>query len=341
MGGLTYRFHNHTITGMIHEVIAHYSIGKTVAVEPLGNAGGFSGCQLWRVTGPTGRYCLRRWPTAASLDRLRWIHDVLQFAYQHHCRQLIIPMRARTGDSLLAHASHYWELTPWAIGSADFTGQPSTRRLNSAIAMLADFHRATAAYSVETAVSPNLQQIMLRLENYDETIERLEPRLNFELGFLSRTQWQQMRSQASDLRHELLRELSELKETRIPVQPVIRDIHADHIFFDGDAVSALIDFGAMRTDTVACDLSRMLGSLVGDNSVRFEQSVERYETHRPLTVPERRLTRSMNRAGVLVGLLNWCQWIFVDQRRFESSISVRDRILHLLSRLQRINEAGL
>ena len=60
-------------------------------------------------------------------------------------------------------------------------------------------------------------------------------------------------------------ELRTAQRLRVPVQPCLRDVWHDHVLFVGDAVSGIVDPAAARTDTVAADISRLVGSLVGDD----------------------------------------------------------------------------
>jgi hypothetical protein len=48
----------------------------------------------------------------------------------------------------------------------------------------------------------------------------------------------------------------------VPLQPCLCDSWHDHVLFESDAVTGLIDYGSAKIDHVAVDLARMLGSLM-------------------------------------------------------------------------------
>ena len=78
-------------------------------------------------------------------------------------------------------------------------------------------------------------------------------------------------------------ELRVAARMRIPLQPCLRDVWHDHILFDGDAVSGVIDPSAARTDTIAADISRLAGSLVADDARGWDVAIAAYQSVRPLS----------------------------------------------------------
>ena len=129
--------------------LTRWPLPRTVCqIEPLGNAGGFSGSQLWRiVAGPT-RYCLRRWPRShPKPSQLEWMHHVLRQVAASGCAFVPLPLACRDGTTWTEVAGHRWELTPWMPGQASFRQQPTPRKLESAMESLARWHLAARTTS--------------------------------------------------------------------------------------------------------------------------------------------------------------------------------------------------
>ncbi|MBX9787991.1 MAG: phosphotransferase [Pirellulales bacterium] len=133
---------------------------------------------------------------------------------------------------------------------------------------------------------------------------------------------------------ELERRLTAAAKIRVPLQPALRDIHGEHVLFVGDQVTGIIDYGAMRFETVAGDIARLLGSLAPNDQSSWQAGFAAYETVRPLSTTERELVGVFDSSGVLLGAMNWLNWLFVEQRKFANLARVQMRITELLTRLR-------
>ena len=76
-----------------------------------------------------------------------------------------------------------------------------------------------------------------------------------------------------------------------PLQPCLCDVWHDHVLFDGDRVTGLIDYGAMKIDHPAVDLARLLGSLAEDDLAGWTIGLAAYREVRPLSGGEEELAR--------------------------------------------------
>jgi Ser/Thr protein kinase RdoA (MazF antagonist) len=130
--------------------------------------------------------------------------------------------------------------------------------------------------------------------------------------------------------------LSDTVRLSVPIQPAIRDIWRDHVLFLGNDVSGLVDFGALRPESVAADVARLLGSLVGDEAAGWQTGLTAYEAVRPLSSIERRLMTAFDQSGVLLSGLQWLSWVYLDGRIFEDRAAVEARLDELLARLERL-----
>jgi homoserine kinase type II len=97
---------------------------------------------------------------------------------------------------------------------------------------------------------------------------------------------------------------------RVPacrLQPCLRDIWHDHVLFEGEQLTGLIDYAAVGLDTPATDLARLLGSLVEDDPEQWRLAIAAYRERAPLSAEEEELARKLERTGVVVAVFHWVQ----------------------------------
>jgi homoserine kinase type II len=135
--------------------------------------------------------------------------------------------------------------------------------------------------------------------------------------------------------------LSPLASTSLPQQPCIRDIWRDHVLFDGQRVTGIVDFGAMQIDTPACDVARLLGSFVGDDVGGWREGLAAYTRIRPLSPAELLAVPALDHASTVLAGYNWIRWIYVDRREFDDPARIVTRLAQLLDRLNRIETAAV
>jgi homoserine kinase type II len=322
------------------EVLAAFGVACPPAgVRALGAAGGFSGARFWRIADRSGTLCLRRWPVEhPSSERLEFIHAVLRHVAQGGVRLVPVPRPTLNGTTFVRHDGHLWELTPWMPGEADFQRSPRPQKLAAALLALAHFHAAAADFPglPATAVSPGMARRVELLDRWlaggvDRLAEAITPALWPELYGRAGRIVMGFRFLAESIRPALARAAT--RPTAL--QPCIRDIWHDHVLFQGDAVTGLVDFGAVDRDSVACDVGRLLGSLAGDDPDLWRVGLESYQQIRPLGGGELEMVGCFDRSTVLMAGLNWLQWIYVDKRRFDDPRAVLRRIDEILLRLDR------
>jgi Ser/Thr protein kinase RdoA (MazF antagonist) len=325
-------------------VLRHYpDLGELKRMEPLAGAGGFSGALLWRLTTSDGFYCLRRWPQGhPNRERLEFLQAVLWHAHQEGCYFVPLPLENLTEAGYLFHADHYWELTPWMPGVADYHDAPTVEKLHAALSALAQFHRATESFPVAQgtpAVSPGIaQRHELAAELRHGGVDKLREALRT-------SAWRELDRKANRALELIARALPAVDhvlepclDLPMPLQPCIRDIWHDHVLFLDGQVSGIVDFGAMRVDNIATDLARLLGSLVGDEREGWREGLEAYERIRPISEHEGRLIKAFDRSNVVLSLVNWLRWIYLERRTFEKREAVESRFDELLPRLERLTE---
>ncbi len=132
----------------------------------------------------------------------------------------------------------------------------------------------------------------------------------------------------------VLGELEQTADVPLTLQWCLRDVKCDHVLFAGEQVSGLIDFGAAAVDSVAGDVARLVGSLVGDAREDWPPALEAYHACRPLSPDERRAIDCFDRGGTLAAAANWLRWLFVEERSISQAEAVQSQLVWLCDRLR-------
>ena len=310
----------------------------TSTCRPLGGAGGFSGASFWRIESDRGEFCLRRWPQEhPTSEQLKWIHQVLFHVEAQGFTKCPVPLAANR-TSFVSDEQFLWQLEPWLTGAADFSSHPTCQRLLAAMRTLAQFHLAGRSLDVVTQPSPAMTTRHRRIDFLRDQIGKIQSALTTPV-------WSRLASIGNELLSlfclaapTVQRQLKQAAQRPIQLQPCIRDIWHDHVLFEDDQVSGIIDFGAMRIESVAGDIARLLGSLVADDAAAWKKGLAAYEEVRPLSPLEHRLTDAFDASTVLCSGLNWLTWLIVEQRQFDNWDQIVPRLLDNLARLRHLVE---
>ena len=304
---------------------------------PLGNAGGYSGARLWRIDAPAGPLVLRLWPVdGPGRPSLEIIHGWL--ARGRDLPFLPAPIPALDGRTLVALGGRLWELAPWLPGRADHARPPSPPRVRAMFAALATFHLRLGPPTVE-APSPGLAARLAEIERLllgDFAALALalrrhpgDPHTPLVARWLDR---------ARPLAPGLLATLRLDLARALPLQPCLRDARADHFLFEADALTGLVDFGAMGRDTVAADLARLLADALGPDRSARAGALAAYEALRPLRPAESLAIPAFERANALLTAGHWARWHFLEGRRFDDPEAVAQG---LRRGLEQLDDLGL
>jgi homoserine kinase type II len=313
-------------------------------VESLGSAGGFSGALFWRLDTLRGPLCLRRWPDEyPGPERLSFIHSVLDHVHARGFTAIPVPIRTMAGESYCAVDGHLWELTAWLPGIADYLAKPTADKLAAAMSALAHWHLAAADYPRAGDIEGQSAGLQSRLAH----LSRLRPdglaqlSIDAETKAVKEPEWRELGGLATRLIAGFFRiapavaaKLAKAASIRVPLQPCIRDIWHDHVLFETNRVSGIIDFGAMRIETVAGDLARLLGSLAGDDLVAWQQGLAAYKAIRPLSDGEAALVPVFDESAMLLAGFNWLDWVAVSRRQFDDPAEVIRRLQTIVNRLE-------
>jgi Ser/Thr protein kinase RdoA (MazF antagonist) len=311
------------------------------------SARGFSGACIWRIETPAGS-CALRAMDVGSVDRQRLagLHRLVNHVQVSGVSQVPVPVAALDGTTFFETHGHIWQLEPWMPGSADFASHPSQARLSAALKTLALWHRGAERFvaqnternwffSSRAGHSPGLAFRAREIARWNHAT------CAFVREKLETTSWPAFANLSCQIldgfRTAAPRTAAQLNvglEALVPLQPCLRDVWHDHVLLTGDKVTGLIDPHAARSDSIATDLARLLGSLVGDDRRLWETGLDAYQEIRPLSVAELALVELFDQTGVLLNGLTWLDWHCLQGRVFDERAKVIGRLQRILARLQ-------
>ena len=326
-----------TKSSIIQNVLLQFDL-RPDEIQSLGNAGGFSGSSIYKIVDSKQMYCLKAWPESTALEKLDWIHRVLRFAAANGCSELVTPISLSNGNTFVQAGKSIWELTRWVGGRAIAQLEPNDDRIDASLNFLARFHQATSRYYFNFLPSKNVEIAISRLHQFDSIIDQSRIAQKQPRSIFKDHDWNQLDQFGGALATRLKRELGTFRELPVPVHPVIRDLRAEHLFFEQSRLIAVIDFGAMSVDSAACDLARLLGDLTAYDAQKMAAGMEIYHRIRPLNEIERSLVLVLAKTTVMVGLLNWINWLLIERRNFDDEFLVQKRIDSLFDHFHKLRE---
>ncbi|MBI3866071.1 MAG: phosphotransferase [Planctomycetia bacterium] len=319
------------------------------AQPPTSPASGFSGAGVWRIETPAGPCALRAMP-AGNVDvrRLAELHRLLAHLRNSGFLEMPVPIPSETGETFIRSGDEFWQLEPWMPGTAGYSLRPSAARLAAAMACLARWHAAASRFvpsgtgsawffNSASRPSPGIAERYAETARWDTRLcDRVREQLDrspwTEFASLGReilSRFQQLAPRISML-------LAPALHTAVPLQPCLRDVWHDHVLFTGDEVTGLIDPHAARSDCVATDLARLLGSLAGDDRRTWDVGLGAYQAVRPLSIDELALVELFDQSSVLLSGLTWLDWCCLQQRSFANREQVVSRLQAIVGRMEHL-----
>jgi Ser/Thr protein kinase RdoA (MazF antagonist) len=310
-------------------------VPANASLQSLDNHGGFSGANLWRIESDGHSLCLLALsPQENSPDHLAFVHQAMKHA--RHASLTFVPSLISTldGGSFLRHADRLWELMDWMPGKADFHQTPSAARLANACDALARLHNAWAPAVPTLAPCPAVHRRLDRCRRwFDLLASGWRPAFSDTFDPVddpARRAWRLLNQWAP----KVAPQLASWANRSFPLHPCLCDIWHDHVLFDGDRVSGLIDYGSLKLDCVAVDLARLLGSMVGDDAAMWKVGLDAYRSVRLLPDEVENLAHALDRTGTVLALANWLIWLYYDSREFANRCEVARRLSGLVDRVE-------
>lgn len=302
--------------------------------------GGFSEAGIWKLEGVHQSWAIRVWPGFQLREpRIPELHRWLAHLSQAEL-PVAVPLNSKAGTTLVDADTGYLQLEPWLPGEPEPTDQPSEERLQSSLHTLARLHLRSQSYDAtpagaawfagRVAPAPAVVERRQLLEQWTpQRIQQAAAALRALAADEFRDTAQRMLSTGQILIPPTRAALSAVASLSVPLVPCLRDVHRDHLLFTGNDVTGIIDASAARVETVSADLSRWLGSLLGDQPARWEDALHRYAAIRPLSAAERQLLPVLDQSNVLLSSLYW-----VDRLATAAPLKAASPLLDRLRRLE-------
>jgi hypothetical protein len=312
-------------------------------------SGGFSGAGVWQIESQGRKYALRRWPSfAPEPARLRGLHRLLRHVWNWGLDVVAVPCETPESQSLLWIGGHWWQLEPWRPGLADFHFNPNPVRLCAAMQRLAHWQHAVQTFVPLAVEKPWFESYRGTPPGLHERLVRFNSCLNNLTIAIPRGLRESSSPQVAmhaEVLHEILQlvvktlpnvrlRLTAVANQQCDLRPCLRDLWHDHLLFTGDEVTGLIDPSACRTDHVAADLSRLIGSLVGNDRALWQTALDEFHKRFPIELHEWKLVEAYDQSGVVLAGLVWLEWLILEQRLFPDQHLVSERLAFILRRLR-------
>lgn len=244
-----------------------------------------------------------------------------------------VPLAALDGRTLHERGGRLWDVSPWLTGVSDSDVPPGPSRLRAGFAALAAFHQSLRSDRTR-GPSPGLNARLREFEallgggftSLDGVVDRAsgDPLAPLAARWLTLARWT-----APRLVGPLRRDAGRV----VALQPCLRDARPEHVLFEGDRVTGLVDFGAMGIESVAADLARLLTAWVGPDRAARAEALRAYAAVRPLDDPETALMDAFGTTSAVLGAGHWVRWHFAEGRAFEDPGAVERGIRLGLDRL--------
>lgn len=316
----------------------------SVSIEE--QSGGLSGVRVWRVESSRGTFALRQYPVEfPTEERLRWLHRFLKEVRDRGSTLLPCPVAMADGSTWIRHESQLWEMLIWVHGEPTLEQQPTAELLVATATALAQLHQLLSQVRHEPLpefawINNQAAGLLERRDFLQQWFAHDEVQLREQFANkaypTSITRLFAVQREALQ-KHgpRLHRQLEFASALAVPIFPVLRDLQPAHVLFRDSLVSGFIDVAALRPDSAAADLARLLQRWRYTQPAWYTAAVEAYNCVRPLSSNERSVLEAYDLSARLLTGVQWLRWIVGEQRQFESRI-VSEYLPQLEQRLKEL-----
>jgi Ser/Thr protein kinase RdoA (MazF antagonist) len=317
-----------------HPVLENYPEALGAECASLRNAGGFSGARIWRCRAGNHLYCLRAWPPGSiTPEQIHFLHSLMSRASQEGLAFVPAVHRSQSGQTWVNHAGRLWELVSWMPGLADFHTRPSPERLAEAARALAQIHAVWGRDKLTRAPVPAVGRRLASTRDWQQLVQggwQPRPDRDDPLSPWVERAWRLLGVWAGRVPPML----EPWQARQFPLAPCLCDVWHDHLLFEEERLTGLIDYGAVKVDHPSVDLGRMLGSLVGDDREAWASALGAYRGIRSLSEEEAALAYTLDRVGIILGTANWLRWLHHEGRTFDNRAGILQRLAALVERME-------
>ncbi|CAL1151126.1 unnamed protein product [Cladocopium goreaui] len=270
----------------------------------------------------TDCYAVRSLGVGENPELARWRVELLREAAR--CGAPFAAAPLATGVS---HDGGPWEAAPWLPGTPLSLTPDDTIAVEAAVDGLAQFHRVTRQLG-----QPSQSQTASPIDN---RLRRLASIRGEPLGRNDQTavaRWPDLRpiadqlAAAADKATALLHACVEATDA----QPVHGDARPEHFLLQDGVLTGLIDFGAMRVDSVLADVARLAGELAAGDADRRDHLAELYEVTSGTPAP-RQTIAALDAAAAVISAANWRRWLGEPDPPSRDPAMLATRSLHCLA----------
>jgi Ser/Thr protein kinase RdoA (MazF antagonist) len=314
---------------------------------------GWSGGHVFRVTTSWDEGALRCFPAETRRERVEAIHAVQISARAHGLSAVPDIIATTSGDRFVPSEGHLWELADWKKGQPAPVAEPHPEHLRELARILHHWYDAARTPEIARVFgsttpnqvvdcflsrgrtsSPGIQR---RLEIFGRARE-LPPLDPERLSPAERTL-----SLATDQLYARTRtwfeELAAWQKVPLSCELCLRDLHREHLLFDNERVSGLIDFGSVGFDSPAVDLARYVSSFEQFDWSWLAGHDSSWEMIRDVTIDAdewNRLIQLLALTGGVASAIHWRQWLLIEKRSFASRDLALLRWANRLSLVERL-----
>lgn len=278
-------------------------IGAVRRVEAV--SAGQSGADVWRVDALAGGFAVRRWPPGVTLERVRQIEHFLRHLRSRGIDAVPAPWDLDGAMPLADAHGRVWSIETWINGSSVAEDSIDAVRLHAVVQLLTAIHHQSRELGVHCQVPLAVRRRAGRLAELPQALSALVRRAGRIEPFASAVD--ELRNYADRRLPPLRAAYGELVTQPQPCWMVIRDLHRQHVLYQGQRLAGIVDFDAVRVDTPLADLARLLGSLLLDDLAMYREAVRWYFAPARPEAAQLRLVDLLDEATALCAAVYWLE----------------------------------